>query len=66
MRKMIVRRMQDEHISPEQMAKCFGISVRTWFYWLAEPEKRLTIERLQTIARILGLSREEVTEVMTW
>lgn len=63
MRELIQSHMILNHIKSAQMAKCFGISERTWRYWLEDPERRLTVERIKAIANILGFSEEERRKV---
>ena len=62
MRKAIVRKMQDEGVSAEQMAKAMGVSKRTWFYWLSHPT-RMTVGTLQSIAYTLNMTDEETVRL---
>lgn len=51
------------HIKPKQMAKCFGVSERTWKRWMSDPEHFMTAYRLNVIADVLHLTDEEFLEM---
>ena len=64
-RRIMLKALVDENgISPEKMAKLFGISERTWYYWMNKPEKYITIERLAILWRVLRMSEKEVLELV--
>ena len=51
--------MMLNHVKPDQMAKCFGVSKRTWERWMTNPEHFMTAYRLNVIANVLHLTDEE-------
>lgn len=58
--RRINARMTILELHPEDMARRFGVSERTWFYWLASPKDQITIGRLEVIAEILKTSPAEL------
>ena len=62
MRELIVMKMKRAGIKPKQMAKAFGITERTWYNWLADPQE-MTMRQVNTIANILGFTEEERREL---
>lgn len=51
--------MKLEDLRPEQMARACKVSRRTWFNWMANPEK-MTLYDLQKIATKLRVKKEDL------
>lgn len=56
---IIKRRMEDERVTPAEMAAGFQITERTWYNWMARPKKHITLERANAIANVLHMTDEE-------
>lgn len=54
-------RMVEQGVTARDMARLFGISERTWRYWLSDADN-LTVGRLKAIAARLGTTASELIE----
>lgn len=62
--RMISHLVQDRGYNAADMAKLFGISERTWYYWASKPELHFTLGRIRLLADALKLSEWEIVEVV--
>ena len=65
MRSLAISRMvQDRGLTPKDMADLFGISERTWYYWMSDPDKHMTVGKVRILSDALRLSEWEIVEVI--
>ena len=62
--RQIARMVQDRGYNASDMAKLFGISERTWYYWTSKPELHFTLGRIRLLADALKLSEWEIVEIV--
>ena len=53
-------KMKEQRVTVKKMARCFGVSERTWSNWLSDPETQISIGRLRVIAELLHTSPTEL------
>lgn len=56
--------MKTRNVTPAKIAKCFGVTERTWWNWLKNPGDSLTAYRLKVLSEVLDLSGEEVSQIV--